>query len=56
MAKADIAERRRHQDGRILYESGFTGMSLDLRVSFYVTVYGEKAVLRLMTSRANYLS
>ena len=55
MAKADIAERRRHQDGRILYESGVTGMSLDLRVSFYVTVYGEKAVLRLMNKQGELL-
>ena len=55
MAKADIAERRRHQDGRILYESAVTGMSLDLRVSFYVTVYGEKAVLRLMNKQGELL-
>lgn len=55
MAQADIAERRRHQDGRILYESAVTGMSLDLRVSFYVTVYGEKAVLRLMNKKAELL-
>ena len=34
MAEADIAERRRHQDGRILYESHVTGFTLDLRVSF----------------------
>ena len=55
MAQADIAERRRHQDGRILYESAVTGMSLDLRVSFYVTVHGEKAVLRLMNKKAELL-
>ena len=55
MAKADIAERRRHQEGRILYESAATGLSLDLRVSFYVTVYGEKAVLRLMNKKGELL-
>lgn len=55
MAEADIAERRRHQDGRILYESPLTGMSLDLRVSFYVTVHGEKVVLRLMNKKSELL-
>ena len=55
MAEADIAERRRHQDGRILYESPLTGMSLDLRVSFYVTVHGEKVVLRLMNKKGELL-
>ncbi len=48
MAKADIAERRRHQDGRIQYEDARTGTTLDLRVSFYVTVWGENIVLRLL--------
>jgi type IV pilus assembly protein PilB len=55
MAEADIAERRRHQDGRILYESATTGLSLDLRVSFYVTVHGEKVVLRLMNKKGELL-
>jgi len=55
MAEADIAERRRHQDGHILYESPVTGMSLDLRVSFYVTVHGEKVVLRLMNKKGELL-
>jgi type IV pilus assembly protein PilB len=55
MAEADIAERRRHQDGRILYESAATGLTLDLRVSFYVTVYGEKIVLRLMNKKGELL-
>ncbi len=55
MAEADIAERRRHQDGRIFYESAVTGMSLDLRVSFYVTVHGEKVVLRLVNKKGELL-
>ncbi|MCJ7602681.1 MAG: Flp pilus assembly complex ATPase component TadA [Desulfobulbaceae bacterium] len=46
MAGADIAERRRHQDGRIFFEEG--GVQIDLRVSIYVTIYGEKIVLRLL--------
>ena len=48
LAAADIAERRRHQDGRILYDSLATGRTLDLRVSFYITLHGESIVLRLM--------
>lgn len=56
MAEADIAERRRHQDGRILYESPATGLSLDLRVSFYITVHGEKIVLRLMNKKGELLA
>ncbi len=55
MAEADIAERRRHQDGRILYESPASGMTLDLRVSFYITVHGEKIVLRLMNKQGELL-
>ena len=56
MAEADIAERRRHQDGRILYESPATGMTLDLRVSFYITVHGEKIALRLMNKKGELLA
>lgn len=55
MAEADIAERRRHQDGRILYESPVSGLVLELRVSFYVTVHGEKIVLRLMNKQGELL-
>jgi len=56
MAEADIAERRRHQDGRILYESQATGLTLDLRVSFYITVHGEKIALRLMNKKGELLA
>ncbi len=55
LAEADIAERRRHQDGRILYESDKYGFTLDLRVSFYVTIYGEKIVLRLLNKKGELL-
>ncbi|PNU19211.1 secretion system protein E [Geothermobacter hydrogeniphilus] len=55
MARANITERRRHQDGRILYESPTTGKTLDLRVSFYVTIYGEKVVLRLLNQKGELL-
>lgn len=46
MSKADIAERRRHQDGRMSYE--YQGSSFDLRVSIYAAVFGEKVVLRIL--------
>ena len=55
MAKADIAERRRHQDGRIEFDDTRTGSTIDLRVSFYVTVYGENTVLRLLGRKGNLL-
>ena len=55
MAEADIAERRRHQDGRICYESAKSGTTLDMRVSFYVTIYGEKIVLRLLSMKGELL-
>ena len=46
MANMDIAETRRPQDGRILFKS--TIGRLDLRISTYPTLYGEKIVLRLL--------
>ena len=55
MAEADIAERRRHQDGRILFASDKHGINLDMRVSFYVTIYGEKIVLRLLNNKGTLL-
>ncbi len=55
MAKADIAERRRHQDGRIEFQDTRTGSTIDLRVSFYITVYGENTVLRLLGRKGNLL-
>ncbi|RMF73229.1 MAG: type II/IV secretion system protein [Acidobacteria bacterium] len=48
LAGADIAERRRHQDGRMLFEHG--GRQVDMRVSIYVTIHGEKAVIRLLNT------
>ncbi|MGO0123287.1 GspE/PulE family protein [Desulfothermobacter acidiphilus] len=46
MADMDIAERRLPQDGRILTRAG--GKELDLRVSTFPTVFGEKVVIRLL--------
>ncbi|MFZ5573367.1 MAG: GspE/PulE family protein [Thermodesulfobacteriota bacterium] len=49
MCQADIAEKRRHQGGRIFFDHA--GGQLDLRVSVYVTVYGEKIVMRLLNRK-----
>ncbi|MGM0451996.1 MAG: GspE/PulE family protein [Thermodesulfobacteriota bacterium] len=46
LCKADIAEKRRHQGGRIDYHHN--AEDVDIRVSFYVTIHGEKIVLRLL--------
>ncbi|HEY1268400.1 MAG TPA: ATPase, T2SS/T4P/T4SS family [Candidatus Binatia bacterium] len=42
----DIAEKRRHQDGRI--QAQVLNRNIDLRVSTYVSVYGESIVIRLL--------
>ena len=55
MAGANITEKRRHQDGRILIESSRQGWAIDLRVSFYVSFFGEKVVLRLLTKKSELL-
>jgi type IV pilus assembly protein PilB len=54
MCEADIAERRRHQGGRLLFEHN--GEFMDMRASFYVTVHGEKIVLRLLNRQAELLN
>lgn len=46
MCNADLAERRKHQGGRILYKMG--DESIDMRVSIYVTVHGENIVIRIL--------
>ncbi len=49
LGKADIAEKRRHQDGRISFD--WQGLTLDIRLSTYVTINGETVVLRLLNNR-----
>ena len=46
LCEVDITEKRRHQGGRFFFDH--TDGKLDLRASFYVTVHGEKVVLRLL--------
>ncbi|MBF0445319.1 MAG: GspE/PulE family protein [Magnetococcales bacterium] len=48
MARMDIAERRKPQDGKIVVR--VKGLPLELRVATIPTVYGESAVLRVLAS------
>ena len=48
MARMDIAEKRRPQDGKIIVK--VKGIPLELRVTTIPTVYGESAVLRVLAS------
>ena len=50
MGHMDVAEKRRPQDGRISVQ--LRGNPLDVRVSTFPTVYGEKIVLRLLDQRS----
>ena len=52
LSGADVAEKKRHQVGRIDFEVPQTESSLDIRVSFFVTVWGEKTVLRVTGRKA----
>jgi len=46
LADADVAERRKHQDGRIFVKTDT--QEIDIRASFYATVFGENVVLRIL--------
>jgi Type II secretory pathway, ATPase PulE/Tfp pilus assembly pathway, ATPase PilB len=48
LAKLDIAERRKPQDGRISLNAAAVGRSLDVRVATLPTVEGESVVMRLL--------
>jgi type IV pilus assembly protein PilB len=48
LAKLDIAERRRPQDGRLTLSRAAVGRMLDIRVATLPTVEGEKVVMRLL--------
>ena len=48
LAKVDIAERRKPQDGRISLNAAAAGRMLDIRVATLPTVEGESVVLRLL--------
>jgi len=46
LSEMDIADSRKHQDGRMAQV--IHGISVDFRVSTYVTVFGENLVMRLL--------
>jgi type IV pilus assembly protein PilB len=46
LAECDIAEHQRHQGGRILFHMG--ERSIDMRLSIYVSIHGQSAVLRVL--------
>jgi len=48
LAKLDIAERRKPQDGRISLNKAAAGRLLDIRVATLPTVEGESVVMRLL--------
>ncbi len=48
LAKLDIAERRKPQDGRIALNARTVGRTLDVRVAVLPTVEGEQVVMRLI--------
>jgi len=48
LAKLDIAERRRPQDGRISLRAAAAGRLLDIRLATLPTVVGETVVMRLL--------
>jgi type II secretory ATPase GspE/PulE/Tfp pilus assembly ATPase PilB-like protein len=54
MAKLNISEKRRPQDGRIVYKS--KGTELDIRISTMPTMYGESVSLRLLNQKNQPLS
>lgn len=51
MGQLDIAERRLPQDGRVRFRD--RTMEVDLRLSTLPTVYGEKAVMRVLKKATN---
>ncbi|MEM7791886.1 MAG: GspE/PulE family protein [Verrucomicrobiota bacterium] len=54
MAKLNISEKRRPQDGRINF--GVGDSELDIRISTFPTMYGESVSLRLLNQKSKPLS
>ncbi len=50
ISNLNIAEKRSPQDGAFTFKNG--GKSVDIRVSILPNIYGEKSVLRLLTSES----
>jgi type II secretory ATPase GspE/PulE/Tfp pilus assembly ATPase PilB-like protein len=56
LARLDIAEKRLPQDGRLLIGPDFSKPHIDCRVSILPTLYGEKAVIRILPNSPNDLA
>jgi len=56
LARLDIAEKRLPQDGRLCVGHDFCKPNTDCRVSILPTLYGEKAVVRILPSQIEELS
>lgn len=54
LANCDIAEQRKHQDGKTSVL--FQGYPVDLRISIFVTIHGESAVIRILNPFSNLMS
>jgi len=52
MAGADVTEKRRHQDGKLEFREEDSGQMVDVRLSFYVSIHGEKVCMRLLSRKA----
>jgi len=51
MGDMDISEKRKPQDGNIAIDAG--GKKIDLRISTFPTIYGEKVVIRILNPDAS---
>ncbi|MFO7986330.1 MAG: ATPase, T2SS/T4P/T4SS family [Desulfatiglandaceae bacterium] len=51
LCKLDIAEKRRHQDGRI--QAQVMDKEVDLRVSVYASAFGENIVIRILYRKSD---
>ena len=56
LARLDIAEKRIPQDGRLSIGLDFSKPNIDCRVSILPTLYGEKAVIRILPNRLEELN
>lgn len=56
LARLDIAEKRLPQDGRLSIGHDFSKPHVDCRVSILPTLYGEKAVVRILPSQIDDLA
>ena len=56
LSRLDIAEKRIPQDGSLIIGYDFAKPNIDCRVSILPTLYGEKAVVRILPSQIDHLA